>query len=288
MDASGEFILPGGLLDTGGVCHREGQLRAMTGSDEQWLLSLSPSLPLARVTTELLARCVRAIGPGSPGTDDLRDLAVGDREFLLLKLRETSFGEALSFVVSCPRPACGALMDLDLRIDEIPVVARSVGASHWLRVGGLDPVDVEFRIPSGRDQEAIASWAAGGAHPDELRDRLLSACILRVASVEGGDGRAALADDARRAVAEAIADRAPGVDTELELVCPECAQSFDVVLDPAALLLEEVRRGRGTFDREIHLLAFHYHWPLRDLLDLTRLQRQRYLRLLLAELGQGA
>ena len=35
----GEFTLPGGALDAAGGRHQRGLLRALTGSDEEWLAS---------------------------------------------------------------------------------------------------------------------------------------------------------------------------------------------------------------------------------------------------------
>ena len=283
-----DFTLPGGMLDRSGRCHRHGQLRPLTGGDEDWLYSLAPATRRAGVVTALLARCVICIGPHAMTAELGRALSVGDRDHLLLELFGATFGDTLWRVLVCPHAGCGARMDLDLALADIPVVARPSAASHRVRLDDAGtPVDVEFRAPSGRDQEQIA--AIDGAAPDALRDQLLAACVVR-AVADGGAERPfdALSLPARQALADAIEEVVPQLELELELVCPECARSFELALDPAAILLDEVQAGRAAFERELHLLAFHYHWSLDELMRLTRPGRRRFLRLLTEQLGARA
>jgi len=37
---------------------------------------------------------------------------------------------------------------------------------------------------------------------------------------------------------------------------------------------------------EVHHLAYHYHWAERDILEMTRFKRRRYLSLLVSKLEQ--
>jgi len=92
MIETAEFTLPGGMLAPSGEHHRDGCLRPLTGADEDWLHSLAPSTRHAGVVTELLARCVVRIGPYPTTVESMRDLSVGDRDYLLVKLREATFG----------------------------------------------------------------------------------------------------------------------------------------------------------------------------------------------------
>lgn len=281
------FTLPGGLLDPSGERHRDGWLRPLTGGDEDWLYSLAPSTRQAGLVTALLARCVQCIGPYDMTCELGRELGVGDRDYLVFKLCEASFGERMSRVLVCPRAGCGAKMDIDLVIDDFPVVERPLAVTHRVTLddGTSAALEVEFRVPRGREQELLAADADGPV--DVLRDRLLAACIVR-ASVAGTGAElafTALPPAARRAAVAAIEDAAPRVDLELELVCPECAGSFEIGVEPAAILLDELAAGRAAFERELHALAFHYHWSLGELMQLTRPRRRRFLRLVSEELS---
>ncbi len=44
--------------------------------------------------------------------------------------------------------------------------------------------------------------------------------------------------------------------------------------------------SRDGLYEEIHHLAFHYHWAERDILDMSRAKRRRYLTLLANKLEQ--
>jgi hypothetical protein len=80
---------------------------------------------------------------------------------------------------------------------------------------------------------------------------------------------------------------APGVDRELQATCPECGHPFAVAFDPVPAFLAEVWRRRAEFDRDVHLLSFHYHWPLSEILGMPRPRRQAYVALLLSQLDLG-
>src|SRR5436190_22650109 len=118
------FTLPGGMLDASGQRHRDGCLHPLTGADEDWLHSLAPATRRASIVSELLARCVTSIGPhrlsperrscenqhdrgGRDALEAIRELCVGDRDYLLVKLREATFGPKVSRVLACAA-GCGA------------------------------------------------------------------------------------------------------------------------------------------------------------------------------------
>jgi hypothetical protein len=273
---AGAFTLPGGYVDGQGVLHRRGLMRAPTGRDERWLQSLPASSPQALVVTELLRRCVRRIGPHRASREMMCELGVGDRDYLLLQMRRAVAGSHWPMLLECPEPSCAERMDLDLVIDQVPVQEGSAGAS--VRVA-LPLAEVEARLPNGGDQEASAR---DQGDPATLSDRLLERCVLRVSPLQadGPCSTGALTASERAQIAAAIEQVMPGVALELEAACPECRRTFSVPFDVAGLVLDELRSRAASFERELHLLAFYYHWPLRELLGLTRAQRQRFVGLI--------
>lgn len=281
--------LPGGWLDPSGALHRDGWLRPLTGGDEDWLLSRDGA-PDAELVTGVLARCVLRIGPDAATPEMIRDLSVGDRDYLMLRLCEATLGPSMPRVVRCPHAACGAKLDLDLRVTDFPVEAQATQAHHRLmlrdRPGDASgDLEIAFRVPRGRDQEQIATQSLASAAL--LRDQLLDACIVRAARADGSGELApsALSARDRQAVAEAIERVAAKVDLDLEIVCPACENTFALPIDPAGVLLEQIGASRAAFERELHLLAFHYHWSLGELMALTRPRRRRFLHLLSEQLG---
>src|SRR5262245_16694648 len=111
------FILPGGYVDEHGTVHEEVELRPLTGQEEELLRGMPPDAPAARVVTELLARCIVRLGSLSAVNRDVaRDMLVGDREYLVMRLFELTCGATLNALVHCPAEDCNAPMDITLSL----------------------------------------------------------------------------------------------------------------------------------------------------------------------------
>ena len=288
MDAV-EVTLPGGL-EADGSWHRQAWLRPLVGRDEVFLAEQADELPPAARTTALLARCLRRLGPLAPvPTAATRALTVGDREAMLLHLRRLTLGERLSCVLACPDPACGEKLDLDLRVTDllVPPYPRPA-ALHEAVVDGEagESYRVRFRLPTGADQEAAVPLAADD--PAAAADFVLRRCVV---GLEGPDGNERPADELPPAVAAALqrlmAELDPQAEIVLELTCPACETSFVAPFDAADYLARELARRRGDLYREVHLLAFYYHWRETDILAMTGRKRRLYLELLSEALRAG-
>lgn len=277
------IVLPEGFwLD--GVHHREAELSPLSGEDEAFLLEGGGTLPPARRTTALLARCLTRLGPWSPRVSPglavpaaaVSALTVGDREALLLHLRRLTLGERLECVLRCSAPGCGDRMELDLAVGDL-LVAPAAAAQPWYEEvfhDGSVPWRVRFRLPTGEDQELAA---------DLLRQDTSSAAGLLLARcVEGGP-------ELPPAVADAVAERMAWLDPQAEIVlrlaCPVCGHETSTLFDAGSWLYQEIAGRAAELYREVHLLAFHYHWREADILAMTGRKRRLYLGFLAEALG---
>lgn len=268
----GIFVLPGGYVDDAGVVHREVQLDPLCGRDEEYLASIPPSTPSANVITQLLTRCLRQVG-NLPCVDTkvVRRMLVGDREFLVLKLRQISHGDKLHTIFPCQFAECGKEMEVSLSLKEIAVEERPVtGREFTMQVGG-EPL--EFRLPCGQDQEELAPYVDDPACVRELLVR----CLLAMPDSIDLDEVGSLIEDR-------MEQCAPQVELELEAVCPECKRSFSTMIDLPAVVLEEFTGDRQRLRQEVHFLAWHYHWPESEILAMPRRKRRSYIDLLETEL----
>lgn len=263
--AANIFLLPGGLMLDG--CRRlaRAELRPLTGREEEWLAT-HPDAPAAVAVTRLLCGCMTRLDDLEVSDDLVRKLLVGDRDYLVLQLRRLTLGDDVRAVLACP--ACRARMDVSFRASEVPVEPRlQVVASYTLQFPAPPPGGrtVRFRLPTGGDQEAVLRLGPGATG-----DALLDLCLL-------DDGGAPLSPDERSAVIEGMEGRAPQVELELSLTCPECRHEFVAPFDTTAFFLEEMKISAGQWLREVHTLAFYYHWSEADILSLTRDRRRAYL-----------
>jgi uncharacterized protein (UPF0212 family) len=270
--------LPGGLCDGAGPPVHQVELRRMTGEDEAWLASVNATTPAAHVVTTLLARCTVRLGNlAEPGEEGLRRLLVGDRDYLLLGLRRLTFGSHFDGLLACP--TCGETMDVSFEADQVPIQRRAQTQSVYeveLRRRDGSPVRVGFHLPTGADQEALAGDSTG----DPGR-RLLARCL------ESIDGRPINGDDIDSLDAasldrldEAMESLSPIIELSMRIGCPNCGHQFDADYDLVPFLLEEMRLSAGQLTREVHNLAYYYHWSLRDILGLTNQQRRQYVGLI--------
>jgi hypothetical protein len=274
--------LPGGRCLDDGTRIADAELRALTGHDEDWLSGCADDAPCATVVTDLLARVTLRVGDRQPPSrDDILDLLVADRDYLLLRLRELSFGGRVAMVQRCP--ACEEAMDVDFEVAGVPVERRPQLARRLeidVTGAGGRPLQVGVHLPTGRDQEALAAGADDGALA------LLSRCVETIDGrpVQPAE-RAQLAPLATE-LEEAMERVAPKVELAMDLACPECQHKFGVDYPVAPLVLDEVRVSARQLMVEVHGLAFYYHWSQRDILDLSRQRRRSYLSLVSQQLGR--
>jgi hypothetical protein len=263
LDPDQVVTLPGGLIESDGRRLDTATLRPLTGFEEEWLAA-HPGVPSAVAVTQLLGSCVVRLGdePGSP--DRMRQLLVGDRDYLMLQLRRLTLGEAISAVMDCP--ACGARMDVDFSIGSIPIEGEpQTSPSFEVAIGERA---FRVRLPTGADQEAVL-----GLDGEPAARMLLDRCLVDV-------DEAALSAEEAAAVTGAMEQRAPRIELELDLICPDCGDPFLAPFDTTAFILQEFRLGGRQLLREVHVLASLYHWSERDILALRQDRRRAYLALL--------
>src|SRR6266851_6462086 len=247
-------VLPGGFWDANGVLHREAELTALTGREEE-LLADKTAGAAAGLVTVLLARCVRCIGTVRPVTEAVaRELLVGDRQYLLIKLRQLTFGDKVDATVRCPWPDCGEPVDIDFTISEVPIKEASVRtALHDAELSpgaaatsglGPDAVRARFRLPNGGDQEVLAPLLA--RNEAEALTQLLCRCIRSIGSDEHASPERVrnLSPAARLEIERQMERAVPGADLTLEAKCPQCGRAFPVPFDAEDLLLGEVRHSQ--------------------------------------------
>jgi hypothetical protein len=260
-----EVKLPGGLVLDDRHRLESAELRPLTGRDEEWLAA-HPTAPSAIAVTRVLTSCLVRIGDTKPTEKLVRRLLAGDRDFLVLQLRRLTLGDEFHVVFTCT--ACGSKMDVLFGADTVPVTVRpQTRAEYSIQVGldGHSGPTVRFRLPCGADQEAVVSL-----EPELGADMLLDRCIL------GSSGRSFSSAD-RQKIADAMEEFAPQVDLELDLVCPDCENLFLAPFDTTAFFFNEMRVSSGQLLREIHSLAFYYHWSQAEILGLRRDRRRTYL-----------
>jgi len=287
VDGAVAITLPGGCwLDD--AYHREVRLRPISGGDEDFLLDAGNLLLPAHRATALLARCLESLGPAGPLTaETVRSLTVGDREALLLHLRRLTLGERLQGVVDCPTSDCGEKMDLDLKVGDLLLPPyEECRRSYEAEVAdnGSD-YSVRFRLPNGADQEDAAVVAR--TDPQAAAELLLHRCVESVTG-ENGEPVETLPPMVADQISDLMSELDPQAELTLSLTCPACDHTFLAPFDAASYLFRELDGRVKRLYREVHLLAFYYHWSEAEIIDMPDRKRRLYLELLEEALTEEA
>lgn len=291
-----EYQLPAGLIDAQGGVHKQVVLLPLTGREEELLASAD--YPAATLVTEVLSRCVKSVGAVSDVTPAvIRNLLVADRQYLLLMLRQLTFGDRIQATIPCPWPGCGKGVDVDFRVSQIPIThCGDVRPVYEMRIEPFDgaaglgltentPLTVRYRLPNGGDQEAVLDDVINRGEAAAL-SVLLSRCIQQFGTIlePDADWVARLPASIRLLIEQEMEARAPNLDLTMEAECPECRRAFLAPFELQDFFFGELKIGTELLFREVHYLAFHYHWSEREIMDMPRTRRRRYIEVLSGEI----
>lgn len=284
--------LPGGYSDAAGALHREVELLPLSGREEE-LLADRRRPGSAALVTQVISRCVRRIGTISPLSEAVaRDLLVADRQYLLLILRQATFGDLVQATLTCPWPGCGARFDISFNLSDVPVVEsvdKGPAYQTLLSPEALDGAseaqrEVCFRLPTGADQEVLAALVA--ENEAAALTLLLARCVLAIGGQASHDGALTqhLTPRARQEIEQAMQAISPQVDLTMDLKCHECQRAFQVPFDLQSFFFGELRISRELLYREVHYLAYHYHWSEDEIMAFPREKRRAYIEVLADEI----
>jgi len=251
----GVFELPCGYLDASGVLHTEVLLNEISGRDEDMLAN--DKIPANKKMNQLLTSCIARIGSITDKgaiASIVPDLLVGDRVFLVLAVRRVSLGDDYPYKDTCPSCEKESLMSINL--SELDIVKMSdpkkrvfdarmpskAAIKAWANDGEDVPEPersnptgrtVRFKMLTGRDEEKAGKGTSG---PESI-SVLLGLRILML------DDKPPTIEDlqnltmSERSYIRDVVFRAGdgGVDTTLDVTCPQCAHEFKRELDIAQM-----------------------------------------------------
>jgi hypothetical protein len=218
--------------------------------------------PLDRALTVLAAALP------SRTRSDLAVLGIGERDRLLLDLRERTIGPNLDGVATCG--TCGARIEFQFKVAQVRlpfapaghVFAIDSGSGQWC-----------VRMPNSTDLAAVV-----GAPNRQSAIRSLAARCVTTGCALGQ------ADQATESALDLLGSRMneldPQADVHLDLSCPACGHSWQALLDIAGFFWMELAAGARHLLSEVHALARAYGWSEADILALSPARRQTYLELI--------
>ena len=235
-----------------------GRIRGMKVREER-ILSDRKLAKSGGQVDELLAACWEETvdaGPYDFGDKEIDwgQVLQGDRFAALLKIRALTYGPGYAFAVSCQADSCRARIEWELDLCDLP--CRPLSEDSRAAFGDGNRFEtvlpaagkrVWFRLLTGADERKLPQLRRGAG------DRLLSAMLaFRVVEIEGIEPRERrrFIEDLTMRDADFLVDEFDrvdcGVDTTIEIECPECfaAQEIDLPFDRSFFMPGRERMAR--------------------------------------------
>ena len=205
---------------------------------------------------------------------EVAKLTIGERDRRLLDLRERLFGSNLVNVVACPN--CNVRVEWNNRIADVLAPAqeqaRQTAQGNSFKFE-KDSYSIRFRLPTSLDVVSVSDDV-------NLENAAYNLCTRCVLSAEY-DGEDCPVEVIPASVIELIGEQMelldPQAEIRMDLICPDCAHSWEVLFDIASFLWTEFNDWAERTLHTIHRLARAYGWSEQDILKLSPLRRRLYL-----------
>lgn len=232
LPSDGSVELLAGLFDplTGEVTD-SAEVRELDGADEE---ALSKIKDYGKGLLAILKRGTASIG-GQPATQELLDrLLAGDREYLILKIRQVTLGNVVSIPGECV--FCSEEQTFEVDLEKDVKINKLEDKSERLFTVQTSKGTVEFELPTGFVQKKLVD--SNNKTAAELDSILLAECITAINGMPIMDKsvvqRLSMKD--RREILKKLGDVNPGPElSSTTKGCSACGQEVPIPLALADL-----------------------------------------------------
>lgn len=221
----------------------------------------------------LLERVLTLLAVACPEMDaeTIAQLPIGERDTMLMQLREWMFGSRLVNTAHCPH--CTESVEWENRIADLSMPAKPELDSSDAFCLKVSEFELQFRLPDSNDVAAALETNDDQA----ARSGLLRSCILQAWHAD----KSCDIDRLPVAVLEKLSRRMEALDPQAEiridLTCPSCEHQWRILFDIASFLWAEINRWAEDMILTIHKLASKYGWSETQILELSPVRRQMYM-----------
>jgi hypothetical protein len=204
--------------------------------------------------------------------DRLTTLRLGQRDALLLKVRQQTFGDRLEAYTECPE--CEERLEFSLSCDFF----LSDAPPHEIttKTVTIQGADFDLRCPNSRD----AAAAAASENVEVAKKAFFTGCTTAAAgSILNTDS---LPESIQAAIAAELAAMDPQAEMLLDLSCPTCRHAWQAVFEIITFFWTEIRVRARRLLQEVDALARAYGWAEGDILAMSEARRGLYLQMALS------
>lgn len=203
------------------------------------------------------------------GREELAAFSIGQRDSLLLKLRQATFGDLLEGVSHCP--VCASTVEFELSCAAlrsgftVPCPQQLNERGYSLMIRPLNSFDLAeaAKAETGKESRAV------------LLQRCVSEALYKGQPVALG----ALPGEIEQRIAETALAADSQAEMLLDMECPECRHQWQDMLDIAHVLWLEISAHAQRLLLEVHVLAKAYGWREAEIFELSPERRAAYLQM---------
>jgi hypothetical protein len=225
--------LPAGWLTPEGLLVSTARCRELNGFDEEKLSRVDVNKNIAVYVTELLFLGVEDLGGQKPTKDVLRSLLIGDRDALMLGVRQATYGNEVEFKLNCT--TCDSESLIKVLIDEdVPVTKLDDPIVRDFEVSLRNGRQATVRLLTGAAQEAF-SGDVGKKTTAEITTVMLAKSVVAINGkpVMGRTEDVLMLSAAdRQAITDFIGEHQPGpqLNKEIQVHCALCGAEYPILL----------------------------------------------------------
>ena len=203
---------------------------------------------------------------------EIAAFSIGDRDARLLNIREKLFGQVLQNSAVCPQ--CGQKIEWETALDSLRLQEiRETGGNKRIDLT-FGEHQISFRLPNSAD--ILHLMTDDGS--DIQANALMGRCIINTPSqfkhVEN------FPEDLKDTIVQKMEESDPQADVVMNISCPECRHSWNMVFDIMHYLWLEINECVIKLIQDIYLLAGNFGWAENDILDMSRFRRNMYINMI--------
>lgn len=222
-----------------------------------------------RHVVDVAVQLLALVTPEKPA-EEIALLPIGQRDALLLSLRERTFGETLPVFAECP--GCRESLEFTLKVADIRVSGAADTENHPMELVAKG-YRLQFRLPHSEDLSAISKCDS----VESARRLLLQRCVQVVHRRDKLVALDKVPDEVVARLNKRVAELDPQAEVSMKLLCPACGHQSLADFDIAAFIWGEISILARRLLQEVHLLARAYHWRESDILAMSAWRRHQYL-----------
>ncbi|KAF3886741.1 MULTISPECIES: T4 family baseplate hub assembly chaperone [Nostocales] len=236
------------------------------------------------------SRAIKLLATACPDVpvETLTQFSIGQRDAMLLTLREWTFGSQLASQTACPK--CGEALELNFNVADVRMVSPQLEPVEKFSLSQGE-YQVSFRLPNTSDLMAICTSACKDvlSNPQQhnalttnqqlktAQQVLLDRCILSVTHNSESLSLNKLPTNIINTIIAEMAQADPQANVPLDTSCPACGHEWQLVFDIMSFFWSEINAWGLRILRDVHTLATAYGWREADILTMSPRRRQLYL-----------